>query len=255
MRDDQTGWIELHAGEFFLLWTTLGLGDPPDLLGIPHFGRTPEFREQWITAAGESLAARGLGTVDEPDPELAHLLRAVAGAQEVLELEVNTSDDALRGLGAIGDDGCAALARVGTDVRIGAADENDLVETMLSVPEPLEAGTGISANIPVADYLEACAAGAADGVSGFVRELGRRGVREAECLTLSRALSTRRAGGRLGARVSDGPAQWRRAATTLSWVDAADGRYAVRRDGEWITVTPADASRLVAMGEELLAGL
>jgi hypothetical protein len=34
-------------------------------------------------------------------------------------------------------------------------------------------------------------------------------------------------------------------------VDKPDGRYALRRGGEWITVTPADT--LTSMGEELSA--
>lgn len=254
MRDEQTGWIELHAGEFFLLWTSLGLGDPPAMLGIPHIGRTPAAREQWAGAAGEALAERGLGTVDKPAPDLAALLRAVGGARQVLELAVDTPESALRGLGATGPDGTAALARVDTTVRIGPAHADDLAATMLDVPPQLGPGTGRSANLPVADFERACAAGAQGGVSSFASMLGRLGIRPEESLTLSRALSTRTAGGRLGARAADGTG-WRRPPAALSWVDAEDGRYAIRADGEWITVTPVDQTRLVTMAEEMVAAL
>lgn len=252
MRDEQTGWIELHAGEFSLLWRTLGLGEPPAMLGVPHIGRTPAARQQWAEAAGQALAARGLGTVDKPAPDLADLLRAVGAARQVLELEVDTPDSALRGLGATGPDGTAAVARVDTTVRIGPA--HDLLATMLDVPPQVGAGTGRSANLPLADFERACAAGAEGGVPSFAAALGHLGVRPEESQTLARALSTRTAGGRLGARAAAGTG-WRRPQARLSWVDAEDGRYAIRTDGEWVTVTPADQRRLMTMAEEMLAGL
>lgn len=254
MRDEQTGWIELHAGEFFLLWTSQGLGDAPAMLGIPHFGRTATARNQWAEAASQALADRGLGTVERPASDLAALLRAVGRAELVVELEVETPDDALRGLGAAGPDGTAALARVGTTVRIGPAHEDDLVKTMLEVPPQAGPGSGISANLPVADFQRACGAGAQGGVAGFASMLDHLGVRPEERHTLARALATRTAGGRLGARAAEGSG-WRRSPASLSWVDAEDGRYAVRREGEWITVTPADHTRLLTMAEEMFAAV
>jgi hypothetical protein len=253
VRDEQTGWIELHAGEFFLLWHALGFGELPAMLGVPSFGRTPAAREQWRDAASASLDERGLGTVDKPAEDLAALLRAVGWAELVLELQVDTPSTALRGLGVTGPEGTAALARVDTTVRVGPADRTDLVQTMLAVPPALGPGHGMSANLPVADYTAACAAGVDGGVGGFVSTLGRLGVRPEECLTLSRALSTRVAGGRLTARVIDARGQWQRSSATVGWLDAEDGRYALRVDGEWLTVTPVDHHRLVTMGQELLA--
>lgn len=253
MRDEQSGWIELHAGEFALLWGALGLGELPAMLGIPAFGRTPEAREQWIGSASAALEARGLGTVERPADDLTALLRSFGAADQALELQVDDATTALRGLGVSGPEGAAALARADTTVRVGPAHEVDLVQTMLAVPPLRGPGSGISANLPVADYAQACAAGVDDGVGGFVNALSRRGVRREECLMLSRALSTRTAGGRLTARAVDARGKWHRAPVTVGWLDAEDGRYALRSDGEWLTVTPADYQRLVTMAEEMLA--
>jgi hypothetical protein len=42
---------------------------------------------------------------------------------------------------------------------------------------------------------------------------------------------------------------------TVSWMDTPAGRYAVRRSGEWITVTPVTPARLVVMAEETVTPL
>ncbi|MGH3432425.1 MAG: ESX secretion-associated protein EspG, partial [Thermocrispum sp.] len=102
---------------------------------------------------------------------------------------------------------------------------------------------------------EACAAGALEGVGSFVEVLQSQGIRREESVTLSRALTTRVAGGRLGARASDGSGHWYRAPATVAWLDTEDGRYALRTDGEWITVTPADPVRLLTMAEEMFAAV
>lgn len=254
MRDEQTGWIELHAVEFALLWRELGLGDTPEWLGIPHFGRTPAIRAEWTATAAEALTIRGLGTVERPASDLAWLLRAVGQATHVLELQVDTASTALRGLGATGPQGTAAVARVDTQVRVGPADRTDLVRTMLEVPPALGPGTGMSANLPVTEFEQACAAGVLEGPSGFVDVLQRHGVRREESLTLAHALTTRVAGGRLGARGADGGG-WYRAPATVAWLDTESGRYALRSDGEWISLAPADPVRLLTMAEEMFAAV
>jgi hypothetical protein len=57
-------------------------------------------------------------------------------------------------------------------------------------------------------------------------------------------LTSRRGGGQLGAS-----GRGRRA---LNWVDTPDGRYALRHNGNWVTITPVDLARLAAMAEEML---
>jgi hypothetical protein len=252
VRDEETGWIELHAAEFFLLWRGLDLGDVPEWLGIPAFGRTPRARAEWSAIVSEALTMRDLGTVERPAGDLAGLLRTIADAEAMLELQVDTREASLRALGGITAGRAAAVARVNTQVRIGPASSDALVRTMLEVPPPMNPGSGISANLPIADFEKACSAAAQDGVSGFVETLTELGVRREECLVLSKAFGTRFGGGRLGAKARDGRGRWHRAPVTVSWVDAEDGRYALRTDGEWMTVTPADEARLVAMAEEML---
>jgi hypothetical protein len=99
--------------------------------------------------------------------------------------------------------------------------------------------------VRVADYTAACAEAEDDGVSAFVRVLHDAGVRPAEASTLAQALTSRSGGGQLG--VSG------RSRGVVNWLDTDDGRYALRRNGEWITITAADTSRLTSMAEEMLA--
>lgn len=253
MRDERTGWIELHAAEFFLLWRGLDLGAVPDWLGIPHFGRTPRARAEYSAVVDEALSTRELGTIERPAGDLAALLRAIAEAEVMLELQVDTQEAALRALGGFGPRGTAAVARVNTQVRIGPETRDGLLRTMLfEVPPPLGPGSGMSANLPIADFDKACAAAAEDGVGGFVETLTELGVRREECLVLSKALSTRTGGGRVSARARDGRGRWHRSPITVSWLDAEDGRYALRTEGEWMTVSPADPSRLITMAEEMV---
>jgi hypothetical protein len=122
-----------------------------------------------------------------------------------------------------------------------------LVGALLGSLASLPAGPDRPANIGAADLAAACAEGERDAASGFLSSLRSAGVRADEADTVCRVLTTRTGGGQLG--VSSGG---RRGPVTVNWVDTPDGRYALRRTGGWVTVTPVDLPRLSAMAEELL---
>jgi hypothetical protein len=54
VRDESSGWIQLHAGEFLLLWDALGLGEPPAILRVPRLGRTPAERAVFAESAAQA---------------------------------------------------------------------------------------------------------------------------------------------------------------------------------------------------------
>ncbi|SFQ43173.1 EspG family protein [Amycolatopsis arida] len=101
MRDPDSGWIRPHVGELFLLWTELGLGSPPAVLDVPPIGRTPAVPAELVRSAGAALAGRGLGTVVEPNRDLAALLRRVADAEVRIDLHAEGPSTAFRPVGAL----------------------------------------------------------------------------------------------------------------------------------------------------------
>lgn len=252
MRDPGSGWIQLSSAEFFLLWTGMGLGEPPIPLEVGHIGRTRESRAAMTQSASAALAYRDLGTVDEPARDLAGILRTLAAGPTgvTIDLRVLGQGSPLVGAAAAAGGSAAVAARVDGEIRLGAVRPSALCGSLLGSLPPLAAGTNRPANVGAADYAHACVEGERDGVGGFVRVLHQAGLRPADASAFATALTTRRGGGQLGASRGG-----QRAASVVSWLDTDDGRYALRRHGEWITLTPADLPRLTAMADELLAEL
>lgn len=244
MRDPDSGWIQLSAVELFLLWSGMGLGEPPDVLEVAHVGRTPARRAELSDEASRSLADRDLGTVGRPARDLAGFLRTLAAAEVSLDVRVHGDGMPLFGFaGSAGRNG-AAVARVGDEVRIGPVTPGRLAGPLLGSLTPLPAGTERPANVRAADFAAACAEGERDGTPAFTAVLRHAGVRPADINAVSRVLTAGGGGGQLGASG--------RGRRTVSWVDTPDGRYALRPNGTWVTITPVDLPRLSAMAEEML---
>jgi hypothetical protein len=243
VRDPRSGWIQLSAAEFILVWRALGLGPIPLALGIPHIGRTSRTRAALAEEASATLSGRELGTVQAPARDLAIVLRQLAAHQTLVELTVDGQDSSLAAIGSITGRGNAVAARVSDEVRIGPVER--VTTALLDAVVPLPPGPGSSVNVRVADYEAACAEGVADGVSGFVGVLTRAGLRQADATMVARALTDRLGGGRLG--VSRG-----RDRSSMSWVDTPDGRYVLRTSGGWVSVVPVDPHRLGVMADEMV---
>ncbi|MQA08361.1 MAG: ESX secretion-associated protein EspG [Pseudonocardiaceae bacterium] len=254
MRDENSGWIQLHSAEFFLLWSVAGFGEVPVALGIGHVGRTPGRRAELIAQADESLAARELGTVAVPARDLAGYLRALAEPELAVDLHAEGRGPELRAMSSVGAEGSAAAAVVGSEVRVGPVSPDGTVPALLEALPAVPPGPGRGANVRWVDYRRACTEGQRDGTPGFVEALRDAGLRAPEANTVMRAISGRVGGGQLGAGTRT-PRGWARASDTVNWVDTEEGRYAVRRGGEWVMVTPVDVPQLVAMADEMVADL
>jgi hypothetical protein len=233
--------------ELYLLWSSLGLGPAPEVLDMLHVGRTGARRAELAEEASRALAARDLGTVDAPARDLAVMLRSLGNPSASLDMRVYGTGAPLFAYAADGPAGAAVAARVGDEVRLGAVRPTALASSLLGSLTPLPAAPARPANVSATDYEAACREGAADGVSGFTRALHAAGLRGEEVGTFTQALTGRTGGGQLGAT---GRA---RAHSLVNWLDTPDGRYALRRNGAWITLTPADPARLTAMADEMLA--
>lgn len=254
MRLGDSGWFSLHPGEFFLLWTGLGLGELPPALGVASVGRTSAARARLRDSADRSLQERGLGTVGEPDRDVAALLEALAASTVRADLEIVTEGGTFRAVGGSGPYGhvTAGFVEDELEIKIGPVSEYTLVSTMFGAVDPLPAGVGSPGNVPVEDYLRACRAGEHGGADVFLDVLRGAGARPVEANTFLRAIRDARSAGRFGVGVDDGAGRWSRASSTVNWVDTAAGRYALRRKDGWVTVTPVDPQRLLGMAEELV---
>ncbi|TCO64421.1 ESX secretion-associated protein EspG [Actinocrispum wychmicini] len=241
MRDPRSGWIQLSAAEFSLVWSALNLGPIPTALGIPRLGRTARTRADLNTQASATLNSRDLGTVGQPAKDVAIPLHVLAGHEKLVEMTVDGQESSLAAVVGSGQRGTAVAARVGDEVRVGPVER--ITGALLDAVVPLPAGPGSSVNIRVADFDTACAAGERDGISGFSAELGRAGIRPRDASMVAKALTTRLGGGRLGVTHS-------RVRTAFSWVDTPDGRYVLRTTGDWVTVTPVDPPRLAALVDD-----
>lgn len=238
--------IRLSVEELFLLWWAADLGDPPPVLDLPRPGATPERRARYAAEASAALTARGLGTVAEPVPVLANILRRLATADTRLDLRGYGAGGAWFAFGACTERDAAVVLRTGNDALVAAVTPGVLVESLLATLPALPAPPGLSANVHTADYADACRHGGLTGAPGFLQTLRSAGLREAEAATIARAVTTRHGGGQLTAtcRGTLRP-------TPLTWLDTASGRYAVRARGDWLTITPADGGRLTAMAHDL----
>lgn len=244
MRDPDSGWIQLDTIELFLLWTGMGLGDLPPVLGIPHVGRTERWRAELVSSASSALGARGLGSVESPARDLAGLLRVLAESQVSLDVRVYGDGEPLYGYAGSRGRNAAVIARVADEVRIGPVTPGTLIGPLLGSLAPLPPGPDRPANVNAADLDTAFSELERDGAVGFQRALSRAGVRVSEAATVSRVLSSRQAHGQLGVTGRD--RRW------LNWVDTPEGRYTLRQNGSWVTLTPVDLPRLAAMAEEML---
>ncbi|WP_415830182.1 ESX secretion-associated protein EspG, partial [Kibdelosporangium persicum] len=119
MRDPRSGWIQLSAAEFVLLWTALGFGPVPLALGIPAIGRTTRSRKVLMDEASATLVARDLGTVQAPARDVVGVLRLLAEHHTLVDMTVDGQDSSLAAIGASGPRGHAVAARVSDEVRVG----------------------------------------------------------------------------------------------------------------------------------------
>ncbi|KAA2262178.1 ESX secretion-associated protein EspG [Solihabitans fulvus] len=248
MTDPAGGWIPLAEEEFFLLWWANQPRELPVPLGVRHFGAVPADRAELVEACSDTLSARGLGTVRDPEPRLAALLRVLAAPTMSVQLLLEYPTGAGQALAVVDGERGVLATRLGADVHLAPIRGTALAPAAAGLLPASPAAPGRAANVRVADYQAACLAGREDGAEAFLAVLRSAGVREPEARTVHRAVAGRYGGGHLGATGRDR----RRAATTVTWLDTDEGRYLARgRDG-WLVVTPADQARVAEAVAELV---
>ncbi|GLZ27994.1 ESX secretion-associated protein EspG [Lentzea sp. NBRC 105346] len=215
-----TATISLSTGQFDAHWAALGLGRKPYPLDVPHTGRrTP------------------------PDADTAGLLRLLADHVSAVDV-VGDLNGPLRAV-AVTDGRHAGLAVVRDDeVLLQPIRPTALTTSLLSVLPPVRAGSGRALSAPL-DVVR----GAGRSRGHDVRQaLLEAGLSRDDAVLLSELATGRTAGGQFGATH-----RGVRAKTVITWFDTTLGRYLVVSAGGWLSVAPADSSRIASRIEEILA--
>jgi hypothetical protein len=237
----------LSDTEFFLLWDAAELGEPPAVLNLRHIGRTRAERTDLAERASDDLLDRGLGTVHRPADDLAEIIQALGHRELTLALAAEWREGRFRALAVKGREGAAIAVLGGTEVALRPLRPTALVDTLVEELRPLPAGPGVTANVSWSDYLRACKEGELDGIDTFLWVLRDTGMRIAEARTIARVVTERHGAGQvdIGGRVGQ-------ASDTINWIDTAEGRYVLRRRGDWLSVIPANSAKLSQLITESL---
>jgi hypothetical protein len=224
--------VRLATVEFAALWARVS--EAPSPIGSLRFGATAADKARIDAVCSAQLAHRGLGTLDHPHPDLADLVDVLAHPAASIDIDLAFADSSGRATVAETRTATAALTWDGTEAHLWWGRPGTAVDTAVSVLPPLPAGPGRSATLRRTDYDTACAQRTPIAFLGVLREAG---VREPEAHT-ALAASTHHTG--------NGRASVNRRPDPVTWVDTADGRYLLRPAGEWLTIVPADHTRLAA---------
>lgn len=220
-----TSWIELSGTELEVVWYELGLGRMPYPLVLPAAGRTARDRAR----AREALRRRGLWR-DAPAAALAGPLGVLTAGGTAVDV-VGFLGGPLRALAADdGRDGAVAVLRRDV-VRVAGIPTGALAGSIVDIIGHVPAGAGSALSVPV-------------------DELRSGDERAAE---VTRRLAERTAGGQFGTTTTGPSGSRRRAHTLVTWFDTPRGRYLLVREGGWVSLAPADQTRIAHRLGEVVA--
>lgn len=252
--------FELTAREFDFVWSHLDLGEMPYPVDVPSNGTTVEERGKLRQEAFDSLRHKGvLRDKDRVTPGLAELLRVLAEPKVSVDT-VGYGDGPIRGVAA-SDGKTAALASFARDaLAFAKIRPTALATSIVEVLPPGEAGSGMAIRVPHQAFRKAAAGEDEDDPFGGGDErdiLMANGVSDEDATTLVELANRRVRGGQFGVtttgratRLSAGTRT--RAKTMITWFDTGEGRYLMVHDGAWLSLAPADGTRIAHRIDELI---
>lgn len=243
----------LSACEFDLVSGSLGLGRASFPLRVPSVGATMEERAELTGEVYRELAARDLASGDRLDDELEGLLRLLGSNVFSVDV-VGVADGPLRAVTAVNGRAGVLAVLAGDQVWLRGFRPRALASVAVGVLVPADPGRGRGFTVRKeslekvvnhdGDFGDDPFGGGLDDRTALLRT----GMPAADVDALLELAANRRAGGQIG--VSRGVT---RAATLLTWLDTHQGRYLVVNEGEWLSITPADHSRIEQRVAEVLS--
>lgn len=249
--------FRLSTVELDACYELLGLGGTPPMLDLPSPGRTVPERRDHLDTVLLGLRRRGLADTDQPNDQVAGLVRVLARPDHQFDLSIHgRPDDRLVAIGAAASGRGTLAVRRGDQVSLTSVRSAALVPGVIGLIEPINPGRGASMNVP-ADLFEAAWKATTDGhLSSFVERLTDMGVPRANVSSCIHMCHGIRAVGQLGTVHYEGQTP-RLGAWTIGFHRAETGDYLQLRKpgdygGETVTICPLDPHRLNRLAEELL---
>ncbi len=254
-----SGVTSLSHLEFDFIWEHLGLGEMPYPIDVASAGETMDERAVLREQVRESLRAKGLHDGEALSPRLERLLTSLVRGAFTVDGQLSVGEYVRVLAAEHGADGVLA-AQTDDEVRVVPVREGKAVPAVLALVPDEKPGPGGAARLPREVFDEAIDSYQRSGYAGLERALTTGGVSGRDLRTVVTLVeSARHGGGQLAANTVD--AVGRRSRTpVVNWFDTAAGRYLahveVARDRvEWLTVAPADTTRIGQRLTDLIATL
>jgi hypothetical protein len=253
------GVTSLSHLEFDFIWEHLGLGETPYPIDVRSFGETMEERVVLREQVRDSLRARGLHDGETLSARLEELLTLAVRGPFSVDGQLSVGEYVRVLASSRGTEG-VLVAQTDDEVRVVSVRHGKVVPAVISLLPDEKRGRGGAARLPRQAFDDAIDEYQRSGYVGLERALTGAGVTGRDLRTVITLVeSARHGGGQLAANSVD--AVGRRARTpVVNWFDTAAGRYLthveVSRDRvEWLTITPADTSRIEQRLTDLIAAL
>lgn len=251
--------VSLSHQEFDLLWEHLGFGERPYPLDVASFGKTMDERAELREQVRNSLRAKGLHDGRDVSPRLEEQLSLLVRGTFSIDGQLSVGEY-LKVLAVSHGDFGVLAAQTDDEVRLARVREARLVPAVVALLPDEKPGPGGVARLARQVFDAAIDEFERGGYVGLERALTNGGLSGRELRTVITLVeSGRHGGGQLAANSVDQVG--RRVRTpVLNWFDTEAGRYVahteVTRDGvEWLTVSPADTTRIERRLTELAASL
>jgi hypothetical protein len=245
--------------EFDFIWEHLGLGETPYPIDVRSFGETMEERVVLREQVRDSLRAKGLHDGEILSLRLEELLTLSVRAPFSVDGQLSVGEYVRVLASSRGTEG-VLVAQTDEEIRVVSVRHGKVVPAVLSLLPDEKPGPGGAARLPRQAFDDAIEEYQRAGYMGLERALTGAGVTGRALRTVITLVeSARHGGGQLAANSVD--AVGRRTRTpVVNWFDTSAGRYLTHvelaRDRvEWLTITPADTSRIEQRLTDLIAAL
>jgi hypothetical protein len=257
-----TGEWRLSDVEFDVVWRELGFGTPPYPLELPSPGTTHDERSEIVATVRTGLAARGLtGEDGAPRPELADALTLLATSDVLIDGHLVLAEH-IRLVAARSGDRAAMTLQLRERLIVRAVAGPRLSAALTELLPATPPAPGQSLSLPYQALEEALRRlGEGGGGWEFEQALRAAGVRGQDVRWMA-GLATaggRSTGAQFGVTLRHGIEGNRdggeRRDGVLSWYATEEGGVVIHRQdgGDWVTVAPGDAARLIGRLDELTA--
>jgi hypothetical protein len=220
----------------------------PYPIDVPSHGETMEERAVLRRQVRDSLRAKGLHDGETLSTRLEELLTLAARGGFTVDGQLSVGEY-VRVVAASHRDEGVLLAQTDDEIRVVPVRHGKIVPAVIALVPDEKPGPGGAARLPREVFDESIDEYQRTGYVGLERTLTSAGVTGRDLRTVITLVeSARHGGGQLAANSVDNVG--RRARTpVVNWFDTAAGRYLahveVARDRtEWLTIAPADTSRI-----------